>query len=127
MTQQELASELTKLKIKRENILFKEKIINKVDNTPIIRATISKYENGKLGMNQDILYDLSNIFDVTVDKFFPYIKEEKEIYKDKDGFTISYSNINNQNFDNLSDDEKKHILDQAIFELSKLKLEIYNK
>ena len=54
MTQDELADKLS-LKIKKD----------------IKRQTISLYENGDRGMNQDILFAVSDIFDVSINDFFP--------------------------------------------------------
>lgn len=35
------------------------------------RQNISRYESGERKTNQDLLFDLSDIFQVTVDDFFP--------------------------------------------------------
>ena len=42
------------------------------------KQTISRYENGDRQANQDILFQLANIFNVSVDDFFP--KREDVIY-----------------------------------------------
>ena len=71
LTQEELAEELTKRKLKREEELYKNKKIPKIDNTPITRQTVSKYENATIGMNQDILFDVASIFGKSINDFFP--------------------------------------------------------
>ncbi len=64
MTQDELAEKLSKLEGKE-----------------IKRQTISLYENGERGMNQDVLFDLSKIFNVHISYFFPEtIKNNQEYF-----------------------------------------------
>jgi repressor LexA len=41
------------------------------------KQTVSRYENGERKANQDILFQLSDVFNVSVDEFFPN-KEDKE-------------------------------------------------
>src|SRR5699024_6421850 len=40
------------------------------------KQTISRYENGDRKVNQDVIFDLSNIFNVSVDDFFPSRESE---------------------------------------------------
>lgn len=40
------------------------------------RQTVSRYENGDRKTNQDILFELANIFHVQVDDFFPDRKDK---------------------------------------------------
>lgn len=47
-----------------------EKLCQRLGET-ITRQTVSLYENGKRGMNQDILFALSDIFNVSINTFFP--------------------------------------------------------
>ena len=47
-----------------------EKLSIKV-NKDIKRQTVSLYENGDRGMNQDILFALADIFNVSINDFFP--------------------------------------------------------
>lgn len=47
-----------------------EKLCQKLGET-ITRQTVSLYENGKRGLNQDILFALSDIFNVSINTFFP--------------------------------------------------------
>lgn len=71
ITQDELAEMLSKLKKEREEELFKSGIIKKKSNTNITRQTISKYELGNLEMSLDIIYDLTKIFNIPINIFFP--------------------------------------------------------
>lgn len=48
--------------------LTTEQLAEKLDTT---RATITRYENGDRKANQDILFKLADIFNVSVDDFFP--------------------------------------------------------
>lgn len=47
-----------------------EKLCQRLGET-ITRQTVSLYENGKRGMNQDILFALSDIFNISINTFFP--------------------------------------------------------
>lgn len=57
MTQDELADKIS-LRIKKE----------------VKRQTVSLYENGDRGMNQDVLFAIADIFDTSINDFFPPIK-----------------------------------------------------
>lgn len=70
MSQQELAEELSRRLKKKVN-----------------RQSISRYENGERKINQDILFNLSEIFEVPISYFFPAVKNDddttnKIIYED---------------------------------------------
>jgi len=78
MSQEEVAEQLTILKIEREKELVKRGYKEKIDDTPITRQTISKYELGSLGMNQDILFDISKIFKTSINNLFPPIDQKKD-------------------------------------------------
>lgn len=41
------------------------------DKLGTTKQTISRYENGIRKANQDVLFELCNVFDVTIDDFFP--------------------------------------------------------
>lgn len=118
MTQQDIANKLFELKSNREN----------VDNTPITRATISKYENGKLGISLTTLLDLSKILKIGVDELFYSQNIYKEdIYNDNEGYSIKLLNFNKKEFENLDNETKNKMIDDAIFELSNLKYEMNHK
>lgn len=65
MTQDELAQELS------------QRIC---DEKGISRQSVSRYETGDRKANQDILYLLSDIFDITISDFFPNKKDKNIIY-----------------------------------------------
>lgn len=70
MSQQELAEELSR-RLKKK----------------VSRQSISRYENGERKINQDILFNLSEIFEVPISYFFPAVKNDddttnKIIYED---------------------------------------------
>lgn len=89
ITQDELADKLSK-KIGKE----------------VKRQTVSLYENGDRGMNQDVLFALSDIFDVSINVFFPNTKrkeqhdEYKKILKEK-GLMDDNDYINKESFNKL--------------------------
>lgn len=70
-----------KLKSLRDkNNMTQDELADKISSyldKEVKRQTISLYENGDRGMNQDILFALSDIFNVSVDTFFP--SKEKDI------------------------------------------------
>lgn len=54
-----------------------EQLADKLDTT---KQTISRYEKGDRQANQDILFKLSDVFNVSVDEFFPKSdKRENEL------------------------------------------------
>lgn len=89
ITQDELADKLSK-KIGKE----------------VKRQTVSLYENGDRGMNQDVLFALSDIFDVSINVFFPNNEkkknheEYKKILKEK-GLMDDNDYINEESLDKL--------------------------
>ena len=59
----------TKIKHFREaQSLTQDDLAEKLDTT---RQSVSRYENGERKANQDLLFRLASIFNVTVDEFFP--------------------------------------------------------
>jgi len=114
MTQQDIADKLTKLRNTQEK---------RKDYTPITRATISKYENGNLGISMPLLYDLSKILEVPIPELF----NSEVIYEDNDGYSIKLVNFDKKIFENLDDKTKNKMIDDAIYELSKLKHEMNQK
>lgn len=82
-----------------------EKLSNRIDKE-IKRQTISLYENSERGMNQDVLFALSDIFDVSINVFFPNTtskkqhEEYKQILKEK-GLMDDNDYINEENLDKL--------------------------
>lgn len=61
-----IGSRIKELRISRG--MNQEKLADLLCTT---KQTISRYENGERQANQDILFDLSNIFNVCIDDFFP--------------------------------------------------------
>lgn len=82
-----------------------EKLSNRIDKE-IKRQTVSLYENGERGMNQDVLFALSDIFDVSINVFFPNTtskkqhEEYKRILREK-GLMDDNDYINEENLDKL--------------------------
>lgn len=111
MAQEEVAQQLTLLKLERENLLLKNGKIKKIDEKPITRQTVSKYELGKIGMNQDVLFDLCKIFNTSINDFFPPInnqttEQREKYYKEvliRKGLMDENGNIDNESFEKLMD------------------------
>ena len=82
-----------------------EKLSNRIDKE-VKRQTISLYENGERGMNQDVLFALSDIFDISINVFFPSTtskkqhEEYKKILREK-GWMDDNDYINEENLDKL--------------------------
>lgn len=126
ISQEELAEELTKYKLEREQKMnqFDPKYFK-----PITRQTVSKYELGRLGMNQDILFDLSKIFKVTVDDFFPIndINTEMPFSKIISDNDYSIEIKTSIPFEQLPKEEQQEMIDNAMEELLKVKKETRQK
>ena len=124
MTQQDIAKSLSNLKSERNKMMKSNNII---DEPQITRATISKYETGKLGMSLTTLLDLTNILEIPLSILIGQDYKSHEIYKDEHGYSIKILNFENSNFNELDNDIKNKIIDDAIYELSKIKKEMNNK
>lgn len=61
-----IGSRIKELRIKRG--MNQEDLANLLDTT---KQTISRYESGERQANQDILFKLSDVFNVSIDEFFP--------------------------------------------------------
>lgn len=68
------------------------------------RQTISRYENGERKANQDVLFELSEIFNVKVDDFFP--PRDDELQKDETEILMA-AHID----DDATEEELKEIYD----------------
>lgn len=81
----------------------------------ITRQAISRYENGDRGVNQDLLFQLASIFNVSIDEFFPPLnngyskqeiskEEEFELLKDtlkRKGFLDEDEDLSEENYNRL--------------------------
>lgn len=82
-----------KIKYYREKKNISQKELGELLNTT--SQTISRYESGKRGTNQDILFLLAEYFNININDFFPPISNNndsriKEL-ETKTGVKISYS------------------------------------
>lgn len=82
-----------KIKYYREKKNISQKELGELLNTT--SQTISRYESGKRGTNQDILFLLAEYFNININDFFPPINNNndnriKEL-ETKTGVKISYS------------------------------------
>lgn len=79
--------------------------VSKQIGKEVKRQTISLYENGERGMNQDILFTLADIFNISINDFFPDTtnkenKDYKQILKDK-GLMDENDNIDEKSLNKL--------------------------
>ncbi len=122
LTQQDIADKINKLRRSHSD---------KKDYTPITRATISKYESGKLMISLTMLNDLCQVLNIKLTEIFKDLDNNKsfsneKVYKDDD-YVINFINFDKEEFEKLDKDTKNKLIDDAIFELSKLKHEINQK
>lgn len=66
--------------------------------------TISRYENGILETNQDILFALADYFKISINDFFPPIEGINNTEKSLDQYDILFSK-----YKDLNEDDKKFI------------------
>lgn len=66
--------------------------------------TISRYENGILETNQDILFALADYFKISINDFFPPIEGISNTEKSLDQYDILFSK-----YKDLNEDDKKFI------------------
>lgn len=93
------------------------------------KQTVSRYENGERQANQDILFELSNIFNVSIDEFFPkkeHITDEFErALKMTEGLDVKDMEFLNKLIEktlSLEGEERERFLDSIRFTV-----EYYNK
>ena len=99
-------------KLREHNNMTQDELAEELNTT---RQAVSRYENGDRGVNQDLLFKLSNIFRVPIDEFFPPInniykkeeiteEEEIELLEDtlkRKGLLDKNDKISKENFDKL--------------------------
>lgn len=99
-------------KLREHNNMTQDELADELNTT---RQAVSRYENGDRGVNQDLLFKLSNIFKVPIDEFFPPInniykkeeiteEEEIELLEDtlkRKGLLDKNDKISKENFDKL--------------------------
>lgn len=113
-----------KLKTLRENnFLTQEELgekLSKIGGKKITRQAISMYEIGERKINQDLLFDLSSLFNIPISYFFPS-KENEDKSK-----TFTILNDEDVKIDiklNNGYDLTPNIINKALDELYKIKLE----
>lgn len=99
-------------KLREHKNMTQDELAEELNTT---RQAVSRYENGDRGVNQDLLFKLSNIFKVPIDEFFPPInniykkeeiteEEEIELLEDtlkRKGLLDKNDKISKENFDKL--------------------------
>ena len=99
-------------KLREHKNMTQDELAEELNTT---RQAVSRYENGDRGVNQDLLFKLSNIFRVPIDEFFPPIntiykkeeiteEEEIELLEDtlkRKGLLDKNDKISKENFDKL--------------------------
>lgn len=73
-----IGNQIKALRLKRG--LTQDDLAEKLNTT---RQTISRYENGDRKANQDVLFELSKILNVSINDFFPEQDNRKDVKKDK--------------------------------------------
>lgn len=73
----------------------------------VSKATISKYENGSVGMSDDTMIKIADHYGVTID----YLLGRTDIPNSEEKLTIAASMKNGLDISDMTDDEKKFIND----------------
>ena len=99
-------------KLREHKNMTQDELAEELNTT---RQAVSRYENGDRGVNQDLLFKLSNVFRVPIDEFFPPVndiykkeeiteEEEIELLEDtlkRKGLLDKNDKISKENFDKL--------------------------
>lgn len=99
-------------KLREGKNMSQDDLAEKLNTT---RQTISRYENGNRGINQELLFQLATIFDVSINEFFPALNncsEEQEMTKEekfellknilkRKGFLDESGRLNEENYEYL--------------------------
>src|SRR5699024_9825550 len=78
----------------------------KLDTT---KQSVSRYEKGERQANQDVLFQLSNIFNVSIDDFFPNNKEKIQLSSNYNYYPVSISAGLPLNVDGITNDDVEQI------------------
>src|SRR5690625_3513034 len=80
------------------------------------KQTVSRYEKGERQANQDVLFQLSNIFNVSIDDFFPNNKERIQLSSSYNYYPVAISAGLPLNVDGINNNyvEKIKISDSII-------------
>lgn len=99
-------------KLREHKNITQDELAEELNTT---RQAVSRYENGDRGVNQDLLFKLSKIFNVPIDEFFPPLnntykkqqiteEEEMELLKStlkRKGFLDENEELSDENFNFL--------------------------
>jgi|SRR5699024_17523 len=66
--------------------MSQEELAEELETT---KQTVSRYENGKRQANQDILFKLSSVFDVSIDYFFPQTTPDSMVAENTATYTAT--------------------------------------
>lgn len=98
---------------REEKKLTQEDVARALDTT---RQTISRYESGGRGANQDVLFTLANLFNKKVDDFFPqrktYSDENTSKKKEDKNIKTIAAHLEGKN---ITDDKMKDVLNYIDF------------
>jgi len=81
-------------------------LAEKLDTT---KQSVSRYEKGERQANQDVLFQLSNIFNVSIDDFFPNNKEKIQLSSNYNYYPVSISAGLPLNVDGITNNDVEKI------------------
>lgn len=101
-----------KIKEFRSNRKWSQKELGK--RIGVSHNTVSDYENGKITLGQDMLFTLADVFEVTIDDFFPARKdsniEEIILNEDFDATDIEFLRHLIEKTKSLSGDDRERFM-----------------
>lgn len=87
--------------------------------------TISRYESGKRGTNQDILFSLAEYFKVNINDFFPPTNSELATTLATDNETgYKVQLLSDEPFSSLPKEEQEQLIEMAMDQLYEMKRKI---
>lgn len=100
-------------KLREHKNMTQDELAEKLE---ITRQAVSRYENGDRGINQDLLFKLSVIFNVKIDEFFPPINNgyDKEILSNEDEYELLKKALKRKGFLNDNEELTKDNYDKLI-------------
>lgn len=109
-----------KIKYYREKKNVSQKELGEFLNTT--SQTISRYESGTRGTNQDVLFALADYFGISINEFFPPTSSKNVTTiatDDETGYKVQL--LSNEPYENLTKEEQEELIEMAMDQLYEMK------
>lgn len=112
-------------KLREHKNMTQDELANELN---IKRQSISRYENGDRGVNQDLLFKLSKIFKVPIDEFFPPVNDlyKKQVITQEEEIEILKQALQKKGFLDENEELSEEKLNKLIEFVKRNKDFIYN-